>query len=799
MAALGQPIPHDSAREHVRGEAVYLDDLPPLHGELCVDVVGSPVAHGRIVAIDVDAARRVEGVVAVYTWADVPGDNVFGPVFHDEELLAKEEVHYLGQPVALIAGESRGAVAAAKALVNVKVDVLPAVLSIEDAIAREQFIGPTRRIRRGDADSALAAAEHRLSGELVIGGQEHFYLEAQAALAMPGEAGEITVHSSTQNPTEIQAVVAHCLGLRLNQVVCVCRRMGGGFGGKETQAATPAVLAALVAHKTRRPARIVLGHEQDFRTTGKRHPYLVRHKVGFAAEGRISALKSEFFSNGGFSADLSLAVMERTLLHAENAYFIPNVEFTGTVCRTNLPSNTAFRGFGGPQAVAAMENVIEEIAAHLGVDAFEVRRRNCYGTETNNVTPYGQVVRHNTLPALLDRLVQSSDYVRRREAALALCARSRTHLRGIALTPVKFGICFTRRTLNQANALVNVFLDGTVQVSTGGTEMGQGLTIKLRQLVADQFGLPVEAVRVMPTSTEKNHNTSPTAASASTDLNGTAAVRACEQIRARLAVVAANRFVIDGLEASPEYVDFADGFVFDRRDPSRRSPFREVVADAYERRVDLGARGFYATPGVDFNRETGRGTPFLYYTNGAAVAEVLIDRFTGELRVKRVDLLMDLGRMINPAIDRGQVVGGFVQGMGWVTTEALVYGPKGELLSDSATTYKIPNVSDVPADFRVDFLENPDNRENVYGSKAVGEPPLMLAISVWAAVKQALASAAPGRRPGVDLPATNEEILRRLTERRETFDDGPPGPADAGASGPTNGPVRSDKYTSERA
>jgi xanthine dehydrogenase large subunit len=413
MGSLGKPIPHDAAREHVRGEAAYLDDLPPLRGELWVDVVGSPAAHGRITAINIEAARKVEGVAAVLTWADVP-HNVFGPVLHDEELLAKEVVQYHGQPVVAIAGESKEAVAAAKALVKIEVEPLPAVLTIEDAIARRQFTGPTRRIRRGDAAAALAAAEHRLAGELVIGGQEHFYLESQAALAVPGEAGEITVHSSTQNPTEIQAVVAHCLGLRFHQVVCVCRRMGGGFGGKETQAALPAILAALVAHTTRRPARVVFGHEQDLRTTGKRHPYLARYEVGFTADGRITALKTDFFSNGGFSADLSPAVMERTLLHAENAYYIPNVAFSGTVCRTNLPSNTAFRGFGGPQAVAAMENVIEEIAAHLGVDALAVRRRNCYGTDANNVTPYGQVVRHNTLPALLDRLAAASDYAERR-------------------------------------------------------------------------------------------------------------------------------------------------------------------------------------------------------------------------------------------------------------------------------------------------------------------------------------------------------------------------------------------------
>jgi xanthine dehydrogenase large subunit len=754
---IGQPLPHDSAREHVRGEAVYVDDLPPLRGELVVDFVGSPVVHGRVVSVDVTVARQVPGVVAVFTAADVP-ENLVGPVFHDEELLASEIVHVRGQPIIAIAGENRTAVAAAKALVRIEIEPLSPVVTIAEAIERQQFIGPTRHIARGDAAAALEQAEHRLSGELHIGGQEHFYLETQAAIAIPGEAGTIRVHSSTQNPTEIQAVVARCLQRPLAQVVCTCRRMGGGFGGKETQAALPALLAALTAAKTGRPARCVLGHEQDFRTTGKRHPYLARYEVGFDSTGRVSALKTDFFSNGGYSADLSLAVMERTLLHAENAYFIPDVAFTGTVCRTNLPSNTAFRGFGGPQAVATMENVIEEIAAYLGVDALEVRRRNLYGVETNNVAPYGQLLRDHRLREILDRLAASSDYAERRAAAAEFNAASRTHLKGIALTPVKFGISFTRRTMNQANALVNVFLDGTVQVSTGGTEMGQGLHTKLRQIVADQFGISADAVRVMETSTEKNHNTSPTAASASTDLNGAAAVRACEPIRDRLAGVAAAMLADAGIEPSPESMAFAGGWVIDRRAPERRLPFAAVVKEAYERRVDLGSRGFYATPGVDLNRETGRGTPFLYYTCGATTAEVLIDRFTGELRVHRVDLLIDLARMINPAIDRGQVIGGFVQGMGWVTTEALLYGPDGALWSDSATTYKIPNVTDVPPVFNVDFLDGPDNRTNVCGGKAVGEPPLLMAVAVWAAVKQALATQ-------LDLPATNEEILRRLTEQ----------------------------------
>jgi xanthine dehydrogenase large subunit len=756
MTSIGHPLPHDSAREHVRGDAAYIDDLPPLRGELIVDFVGSPVAYGRLVSVDIAAARQVPGVVGVFVAADVP-ENLVGPVFHDEELLASTIVHFRGQPVAAIAAESREAVAAARRLVTVNVEALSPVLTIEEAIERKQFTGPIRHIARGDALAALAQAEHRLGGELHIGGQEHFYLESQAAIAIPGEAGTMTVHSSTQNPTEIQTVVARCLRLPIANVVCVCQRMGGGFGGKETQAALPALLAALTASKTGRPARCVLGHEQDFRTTGKRHPYLARYDVGFAADGRIAALKTDFFSNGGYSADLSLAVMERTLLHGENAYYIPHVAFTGTVCRTNLPSNTAFRGFGGPQAVATMECIIEEIATRLDIDPLEVRRRNLYGTNTNNVAPYGQVVRDHRLPEIVDRLAVSSAYESRRSETATFNASSRTHLKGIALTPVKFGISFTRRPMNQANALVNVFLDSTVQVSTGGTEMGQGLNTKLRQIVADQFGIAADAVRVMTTSTEKNHNTSPTAASASTDLNGAAAVRACEPIRRGLAGVAAALLADAGIEPAPESMDFADGWIMDRRSPERRLSFVAAVKEAYERRVDLGGRGFYATPGVDLNRETGRGTPFLYFTCGATTAEVLIDRFTGELRVERVDLLIDLGRMINPAIDRGQVMGGFVQGMGWVTTEALLYGPDGALWSDSATTYKIPNVTDVPAVFNVEFLDGPDNRMNVCGSKAVGEPPLLMAVAVWAAVKQALGTP-------LDLPATNEEILRRLTE-----------------------------------
>lgn len=762
MALLGQPLPHDSAREHVSGEAVYIDDLPPLWNELRADFVGSPTAHGRIRRVDVAKAGRVDGIAAVFTHDDVPGANTFGPVFHDEELLAAEYCQYIGQPIVVLAGTSKGGLVTAKQAVEIEIEALPAVLTIDEAVAKRQWIGPTRCIRRGDVAAAFASADHVLKGTFTSGGQEHFYLEPQSALAIPGEAGQITVHSSTQNPSEIQALVARCLGLGQHLVACICRRMGGAFGGKETQAAQVAVLAALVAFKTRRPARLVFSCDQDMQTTGKRHPYQSSYRVGFTKDGRITGLAIDYFSNGGFSADLSLAVMERTLLHAENAYYIPDAQFTGTVCRTNLPSNTAFRGFGGPQAVAAMENIVEEIAAYLRLDAYEVRRRNCYGIRERNVTPYSQVVADNTLPTLFEELARSAGYKERLTEIQAFNARalagSSYRLKGISLVPVKFGISFTRRSMNQANALVNIYLDGTIQVSTGGTEMGQGLNAKIRQLVADQFGLPALAVLVMPTSTEKNNNTSPTAASASTDLNGTAAVRACEALRERLALVAARH-----LGGSATDVCFENGNVFDRHKPEVKVGFPALVRLAQEYRVSLGERGFYATPEIDFNWDGGQGKPFYYYTCGCAASEVLIDRLTGDVQVSRVDILMDFGRSINPAIDRGQVIGGFVQGMGWVTTEDLRYGETGELWTHSPTTYKVPNVTDVPPIFNVAFLDH-QNPVNLHGSKAVGEPPLLLAVSVWTAIKHALSFLGGEQVPKLNLPATNEEILRYLAE-----------------------------------
>jgi xanthine dehydrogenase large subunit len=786
MGVVGKNIPHDSAVAHVTGESQFVDDMPPALGEVPVDFVGSPVANGRVRRIDLEAAKRAPGIIGAFTFRDVPGHNAYGPVVHDDRVLADEAIRYAGEAVVLLVGETREALHVAKKLVTLDIEPLEPILSIDAARAAESFLGPAREIVCGDPDAALKDAEQTLEGTLSIAGQEHFYFETQAAIAIPEERGGLTVYSSTQHPSEVQAVVAEVCGLPFHRVTCICRRMGGGFGGKETQAAHVAAMAAMAAILTKRPARAVLNRDDDMAITGKRHRFQSRYKVGFTREGRITALLVDHFSDGGCSTDLSLAVLERAMLHTDNAYYLPNARITGRVCRTNLPSNTAFRGFGGPQGVAVIENIMEAVAHATGSDAADVRRLNCYRDPAANTTPYGQTLQNNTLPRLIDRIRETSEYDRRRGEIAALNAADRDFLRGLAMTMVKFGISFTNRTLNQANALVNVYLDGTVLVSSGATEMGQGVNTRLRQLVADELGIDYDSVFVGVTSTDKNNNTSATAASASTDLNGAAAVDGCSRLKRRLAEFAAALFSENRRGPSPfsesaekkgtvplsaggsrsatlaDDVRFADGVVFDYRDPQRRIAWRDLVRKAYLERINLGERGFYSTPGIDFNRDTGRGHPFLYFTNGAAVAEVRIDRLTGELTVERADLLIDAGVPINPGIDRGQIVGGFVQGMGWVTTEELKYDAEGRLLSHSPTTYKIPGVRDLPQVFNVDFLPNSENVVSLKRSKAVGEPPLLLGISVWAAVKNALTYIAGPTPPELNLPATGEEILLRL-------------------------------------
>jgi xanthine dehydrogenase large subunit len=777
MNAIGKDIPHDSAATHVTGQSIFLDDLAPRAGELVAGIIPSPLAHGRLRRLDLSAARALPGIAAILTHQDIPGRNLFGPAVKDELLLVEDESVFLGQPLAIIAADSLEALDAARRAVVIDMQELPALFSIDDALAAHSFFGSPRQIQRGDLTTGFAQATHTLEGTLDIGGQDHFYLESQIAIAIPGEQGQMTIHSSTQHPTEVQMLVAEVLGVPFNHVTCICKRMGGGFGGKETQAAPPAMMAGLLAAHTRRPVRFAYSKDDDMRFTGKRHPFKAIYKAGFTADGRITALDVQLLSNGGCSTDLSFAVLERAMLHTDNAYFIPNIRITGRVCKTNLPSNTAFRGFGGPQGVATVENIIEQIAAALKIDALDVRQADCYGLDDRNVTPYGQLVCNNTLPELFAKLRADCAYDARRTEIERFNQSQPTTLKGLAMSPVKFGISFTRRTMNQANALVNLYQDGSVIVSTGATEMGQGVHTRIRQIVADELGVRYDQVIVTATSTDKNNNTSPTAASAGTDLNGAAAADACRRLRARLAIVAAQMLARpqDGLAPEPNCIRFENSQVHDTRAPDRSIPFAQVVCQAYEQRVNLGERGFYATPGVDFNRDTGRGSPFLYFTNGVACSEVSIDRFTGELTVTRVDLLMDLGQSINPGIDRGQIIGGFVQGTGWCTTEELVYGRKGELLSHSPTTYKIPNISDVPAAFNVRFLDNPNNDVSLYRSKAVGEPPLLLGISVWLAVKDALRSLAAGvgkNPPPLRLPATGEQILlamESVAEAAHTF------------------------------
>lgn len=776
MPEVGTPLPHESAIGHVTGTAAYIDDLPRRERELVVTFVGAPVAKGRLKSIDLSEATKVPGVCCLLTHKDLGGPNHFGPIIVDEPFLIDDEISYLGQPVVAIGAETKGAADAARKLVRLEVEEQSPILTIDQAIRVQSYIGPRRQMASVGAEdpkvvsAAMDAAPHVIRGRFHSKGQEQFYFETQAALAEPADGCGIRVISSTQNPTETQAVVAEALGLGMHQVVCECPRMGGGFGGKETQSALTAVMAAMVVRATNRPARMVLSRLDDMCITGKRHQYQTDYRVAFDGTGRLIAAEFDFHSNGGAFADLSTAVLERTMLHADNAYHIPLMRVSGQVCRTNLPPNTAFRGFGGPQGLAVIENCMDEIARQLDMDAAEVRLRNVYrdGDPARSITHYGQIVRDHLLGETLQQLMESSEYRARRKAIEQHNETSKTHLKGISVSMVKFGISFTTKFLNQANALVNVYTDGTVQISTGGTEMGQGLNTKLRQMVADEFGLPASRVRTMTTSTEKNNNTSPTAASAGTDLNGAAALDACRLIKQRMRAFAATLLanVDRGLVASPENIQIADGYVFDDRDPdaSRRIEFGEFCAIARRERVDLGARGFFATPGVDYNRETGRGNPFFYFTTGAAVAEVTIDRFTGELVFDRADLLMDIGRMINPGIDRGQVIGGFIQGVGWVTNEELCYNDRGALLSTGPTTYKIPNITDLPRTLNVDFIDNPRHQKNIRLSKAVGEPPLMLGLAVWLAARHALSFEAKGQPLPLSIPATSEELLMTLTK-----------------------------------
>ena len=756
---VGHALPHESAALHVSGAAHYLDDLPELAGTLHAAIGQAPCAHGRLRALQLDAVRAAPGVRAVLTAVDIPGDNNCGPILHDDPLLAADEVQFYGQPLFVVAADSREQARQAVRLAQIDIEPLPALLDIDSAVAAESWVLPPFEMQRGEVDAAFAAAPHRLSGQARVGGQEHFYLEGQISYAQPGDDDSLHVWCSTQHPSEMQQLIAHALGWRAHQITVSCRRMGGAFGGKESQSAQWACLAALLAVRTGRPVKLRLDRDEDMSATGKRHGFQYHWQAAFADDGRLAGLKLEMASHCGFSADLSGPVNDRAICHLDNAYYLDALALRSLRCKTHTVSNTAFRGFGGPQGMFLIETVLDDIARHLQLDPLAVRQANFYDSEpggARSVTHYGMPVTDNIAPALVAELAARCQYAQRRQAIAEFNAASPTLKRGLALTPVKFGISFNATHFNQAGALVHVYTDGTVLASHGGTEMGQGLYTKIRQIVAGEFGLPLADVRLAATDTSRVSNTSATAASSGTDLNGKAAQAACQQIKARLAALMVE--LAGG--GSADAVRFADGQV---RLADFSLPFAELAMRAYRARVQLWDSGFYRTPDIHFDPVSKLGRPFYYFAYGAAACEVAIDTLTGESRVLRADLLHDVGQSINPALDIGQIEGGFVQGMGWLTSEELHWRADGKLMTHAPSTYKIPTAADVPAVFNVALYANANREDSIHRSKAVGEPPFMLALAVFFALRDAVAAALPAGAPvQLDAPATPEAIVRAL-------------------------------------
>jgi xanthine dehydrogenase molybdopterin binding subunit/xanthine dehydrogenase small subunit len=738
---------HESAHKHVTGEAIYTDDQAAMKTVLEVWPVCSPHARAKILRRDADAARAMPGIKAVLLAEDIPGVNNIGGPMKEEILLADTEISFHSQIVALVVGNSQAACRAAAERVIVEYEPLPPILTIPQAIAERSFHNEPNFIRRGDVEDALRKSATRIEGEFELGGQEHFYLETNAALAEPGEDGTVLVTSSTQHPSEVQQVVAHVLHLQSNQVIVQCPRVGGGFGGKETQAATPAALAALAATHVGRPVRVRFNRDQDMALLGHRHPFLARFAAGFDAEGRFEAARIHLWSNGGWAMDLSQAVTDRALFHLDNSYYIPGAEFRGQVAKTNLSSNTAFRGFGGPQGMLIIEEILDRAARQLGLPPEIIRERNLYrGHGETNTTHYGQELGDNRIENIWSDLKKSSAFGARRQEIASWNARHSHCKRGLAMTPMKFGISFTVTHLNQAGAFVLIYQDGTVQVNHGGIEIGQGIHTNIRAIAATELGIPAETIRVMLTSTDKIPNTSATAASSGTDLNGAAVKNACEILRARLEPIQARL-----------------------REQGRPSEFAHAVKEAYLNRVSLSTTGFYSTPGIHWDRAAGRGKPFHYFACGAAVAEVEVDGFTGMHRVLRVDILEDAGDSINEGVNRGQIEGGFVQGMGWLTIEELKWDDVGRLLTHSPDTYKVPSAGDTPIVFNVNFFKGKAEKNIIYGSKAVGEPPLMLAISVREAIRDAIAAFGAKTGPiALPSPATAEAIFMSIRNQLKT-------------------------------
>ncbi|MES2350223.1 MAG: xanthine dehydrogenase molybdopterin binding subunit [Pseudomonadota bacterium] len=755
--AVGVARPHESAELHVLGQATYTDDIPELQGTLHAALGLSSKAHARIGAMDLAPVRNSPGVVAVYTAEDIVGTNDCGPIIHDDPILCAGEVQYVGQPIFIVVADTHDNARRAARRAVIGYDELPAIFTPQEAKAANSYVLPPMHLKRGDYQAAFDMAPHVVKGQLFVGGQEQFYLEGQIAYAIPKEDSGMLVQCSTQHPSEMQHVVAHALGVHSHKILVECRRMGGGFGGKESQSALWAASAAIAAAKLRRPVKLRADRDDDMLVTGKRHCFFYEYEVGYDDNGKILAAKVDMTLRAGFSADLSGPVATRAVCHFDNTYYLSDVDIRAGCGKTNTQSNTAFRGFGGPQGAIAIEYIVDEIARNLGRDALDIRRQNFYGKTERNVTPYGQEIVDNVIEALTAELEQSSDYRARRAAVEAYNKTSPVLKKGLALTPLKFGIAFNVTHLNQAGALVHVYVDGSVLVNHGGTEMGQGINTKVLQVVAHELGLDAEHVRATATDTSKVANTSATAASTGADLNGKAAQDAARQIRERLAAFAVRLYGDD--DGVP--VQFFDNAVHAN---GHSIPFPELVQKAYLARVQLWSDGFYATPGLHWDPKTMNGHPFSYYAYGAAVSEVVVDTLTGEWKLLRADALYDAGRSLNPAIDLGQVEGAFIQGMGWLTTEQLWWNPAGKLMTHAPSTYKIPGVSDCPEDFRVRLFDNGNVEDSIHRSKAVGEPPLLLPFSVFFAIRDAI-SAVGGHRvnPPLNAPATSEEILRAVS------------------------------------
>ncbi len=758
---VGRGVKHDSADKHVSGEAVYIDDRLEFPNQLHVYARLSDRAHARIVRIDTSACYNIPGVRLAITHEDIPGLKDIGPLLPGDPLLAIDKVEFVGQPVLAVAARDldsarRGAMAAV-----IEYEDLPPVLDVVEALRQKHFVLDSHTHQRGDSATALASAAHRLQGSLHIGGQEHFYLETQISSVMPTEDGGMIVYCSTQNPTEVQKLVAEVLGVSMSQVVVDMRRMGGGFGGKETQAASPACLCAVVAHLTGQPTKMRLPRIEDMLMTGKRHPFYIEYDVGFDDSGRLHGINLELAGNCGYSPDLSASIVDRAMFHADNAYYLGDATINGHRCKTHTASNTAYRGFGGPQGMVAIEEVMDRIARHLVLDPLAVRKANYYGKTERNVTHYYQTVEHNLLEEITAELEASCDYGQRREAIRAFNADSPVLKKGLALTPVKFGISFTASFLNQAGALIHIYTDGSIHLNHGGTEMGQGLNVKVAQVVAEMFQVDIARIQITATNTDKVPNTSPTAASSGADLNGKAAQNAALILKQRLVEFAARHYRV-----SEEDVAFSNGHV---RVRDQLLTFQSLVQQAWMGQVSLSSTGYYKTPKIHYDRSLARGRPFYYFAYGAACCEVLIDTLTGEYKLLRTDILHDVGASLNPAIDLGQVEGGFLQGVGWLTCEELVWSDQGKLLTSGPASYKIPAVADMPQDLRVHLVENRKNPEDtVFHSKAVGEPPFMLGIAAWCAIKDAVASLGDYRlQPNIDAPATPERVLWGCEQMRQ--------------------------------